>query len=843
MRFELRCLTALLAFASACSIFETTCAEDDRDCLGAGLFAKGVGGECERDGDCVEGLFCEDAVCTLKPTTPKGGECRLTGECAGDGYCSSARTCAPAGAAGAGESCQTTADCKKGLVCTPPDLASLDLTTLDAVANATGTCAESGDLEQGEKCESAAECLAGMACVPLPNGDGDPVCASLPASPVELPALPALWDGIECPKVEADAKHEAYFEVPRAGASDDEFYALPFPNDIRRNGNRIDLDGHPRAPDDFGLPFVGRYMDLSSEDLEGFSTNPVVFFRFSHAYSFSTITGETVRIVDITPDSPSYDQDASIEWKNTEGRLSNYICPHLFAVRRPVGSPLRPNTTYAAVLTTGVKPKDGGNFARGADFGAMLASATPGDALLAKAHAAYEPLRAWIADTHQSAAAILNAAVFTTQDPEALIRKLRAKIDERPLPTVSSLTLCESSSTMSPCEDAEGRGACKGGSSAFSEIHGKITLPVFQQGTPPYLKPEDGGAIEVDGSGVPVVAGEMDVCFAMSVPKAAAPASGYPVLVFAHGTGGSFNGEMDAGGYAQELAAAGTPAVLVAFDLPEHGARRGNSMEKPENLFFNFLNPRAGRDNALQGSADLMSVVKWVQGGGLGGSESPTGSAVPFDPARIALFGHSQGATHTALMASYEPGAVAAVLSGVGGHLATSLMTKTSPVDITVAVPFALLDPDDEFKLAVGSYNPAMAIVQAYFDRVDPMNFAYRLWREPTTAQPTGLHAFVTYGMGDTFAPNATTDAYVKAGHVTQVEPVVKTVNGLDVAASGLTDNAVIGGAPRTVGMKQYNPDGFDGHFVAMRKGQPGRTDAVRFVTQALAGASPQIGD
>lgn len=855
MRLGHACLFLLVAFTGGCSLFDTTCAEDDRDCLGAGLFAKGVGGACERDGDCVEGLFCVEAVCTLKGDAPAGASCRLTGECSGDNYCGvmagcapspedNCHRCLPAGEVAAGGACTLPSDCRKGLACQAPDLASLDLTTLNAVAEASGVCVEGGDAEAGQACKSNGDCFAGLSCVP--NDKDDLVCQSVP---VELPALPALWDGIECPKVASDATPQAYFDVPRAGASADEFYSLPFPNDIRRSGGRIDLRDHPRAPDDFGLPFMGRYMDLSSEDLEGFSTNPVMFFRFSHPFSFNSVTGNSVRIIDITPGSPTYDKDASIEWRNTEGRLSNYICPHFLAMRRPIGSPLRPGTTYAAVLTTGVTPKDGGSFARGADFSAMLGASAPSDSVLASAYPAYQPLRDWIADTNQNASAILNAAVFTTQDPEAMIRKLRAKVDERPTPSVSSLTLCESASTQSPCEDATGRGACKAASGAFAEIHGKIKLPIFQQGTLPYLKPEDGGAIQVDGSGNPVVAAEMDVCFAMSVPKAAAAdASGYPVLVYAHGTGGSFNGQMDSGGYAQDLATADEPAVLVSFDLPQHGARRGDSDEDPENLFFNFLNPRAGRDNALQGAADLMSVVKWVgTSGGLSAAQSPTGSAVVFDPNHVVLFGHSQGATHAALMASHEPGATAVVLSGVGGHLATSLMTKTSPVDITVAVPFALLDPDDGFDLAADSYNPALAIVQGFFERVDPINYAYRLYggpyREPTTVQPTGMDVFVTYGIGDTFAPNPTTDAYVKAGHVTQVEPVIEPVSGLNVKAKPLLSNELVGGVPRTVGMKQYTPsDGVDGHFVATNSGEAGRADALLFVVQALAGTPPQIG-
>ena len=91
--------------------------------------------------------------------------------------------------------------------------------------------------------------------------------------------------------------------------------------------------------------------------------------------------------------------------------------------------------------------------------------------------------------------------------------------------------------------------------------------------------------------------------------------------------------------------------------------------------------------------------------------------------------------------------------------------------------------------------------------------------------------------------PNETTDAYAKAGHLTQVEPVQKVISGLETAMAPLMDNVVVGETQRTVGLRQYVPtNGVDGHFVATDKGQAGRPDAVRFVEEALAGTDPSIG-
>ena len=119
----------------------------------------------------------------------------------------------------------------------------------------------------------------------------------------------------------------------------------------------------------------------------------------------------------------------------------------------------------------------------------------------------------------------------------------------------------------------------------FLELNGRIALPIFQQGMPPYAEPEDGGAIERDAAGAPTLARTENVCFALTVPKATMPTGGWPLLIYAHGTGGSFRGA------ASELAAdlsgptATVQAATLATDLPEHGARRGASTRSPADLY------------------------------------------------------------------------------------------------------------------------------------------------------------------------------------------------------------------------------------------------------------------
>ena len=846
-------LTSLLALALltlvGCNLFDTTCADDDRSCVANPLLAKGLDGACVNDADCKAGLYCVARTCQADGSTKRDEACRITAECGDADYCGSRRECQIAGSISRGGKCMNTGDCKHGDVCEPPQLSELDVLSLDALAEVSGMCKLGGNTEQGQSCKTVVDCVAGLYCVEFEQGSGKKVCASLPASDTEVPALPELWPGQGCPTVAANDPEQAYFEVPRGGKALSEFYSLPFPNDIRIKDGHVDLTGHAVAPASYGMPMVERYVDVAQEDLTGFSTNPIVLFRFSHAYDVATIncvqsgTCDNMKIVDITPGSPGYDRDASLQWKTASGNVSKYICPVWLGLHRPADEPLLPGTTYAAVLTTGIHAKGGSSYERSSDFEAMLGSDAPGNTDLKAAYEAYAPLRAWIADTGVNPSSILNAAVFTTQQSTDIVPKLREAIVEDGAPEVSDLTVCTSDKTKSPCEDAEGRGKCHKPNDAFTEIHGRISLPIFQDGELPYLNPEDGGDIKFSG-GKPVIQNHQDVCFAMSVPTADAPEAGYPVLVFGHGTGGSFAGEMGNTGLAQVIAEGSTPAVLLAIDLPEHGERRGDSTDEPDNLFYNFLNPRAARDNVLQGAADLMSVVLFAKQGGLSAGKSPTSEAIEFDPTRIALMGHSQGATHASLVAPYEPDIIGVVLSGMGGHLSTSMLTKTKPVDIASVVPFALLDPDKQLKLAGEVYNPALAIIQSVFDRSDPINYARYVQLAPTSDVPQGHHFFMTYGLGDSFAPEETQTAYARAARLTVVQPVLTSDLGLPTVSAPLSDNISLDGAPRTIGLRQYKPSsGLDGHFVGVTQGEDGRADVEHFLDRLLDGQDPTIGN
>src|SRR5262249_32927800 len=109
-------------------------------------------------------------------------------------------------------------------------------------------------------------------------------------------------------------------------------------------------------------------------------------------------------------------------------------------------------------------------------------------------------------------------------------------------------------------------------------------VPVFQDGTIPYTS--GGGAIVLDSSGAPTVHSEYDARFALSVPRTPMPTAGYPIVLYAHGTGGDYmTFFMD--GTAGVLGALGF--AVMGVDQIHHGARNP-TMIMPDTLFFNVSN-------------------------------------------------------------------------------------------------------------------------------------------------------------------------------------------------------------------------------------------------------------
>lgn len=763
----------------------------------------GVGDPCDPARACRPGLACQGGTCQPGRSLDEGAPCAISAECKDGLFCASQK-CAKAGPGAAGDTCRSDFDCKSGLRC--------NLVGLRA------ECQPEGTKDVGDACGASAECFGGLLCI-------NKACTPTPPGPIPPIAI-ATWKGVDCQDDPGPVK--VYFRVPR-GTGDGDFFRLPFPNDVRRKAGKVDLAGFPTPGGELlGFDLVDRWLRYVEQTADGFSPYGTITMRFSGQVDFDTLkTQGALRMVDVTP---GFGQDVPFGWVATTGRNA-YVCPNFLAARPPTGFAYTPGHTYALLMRNLVKA--GGKDVEAApDLRAVLSTAAP-PAELAAAHAAYAPLRTWAQGASFDLAQVIGATVFTVGTPQALLPKLAARVLSAPAPTARGWVKC-GPGVVSPCAQAGGDRACTNTDPAFDELHALVTIPKVQKGTAPYETPEKGGDVELDGTGAPNLQGTEEVCASLTVPKATMPAAGWPLVVYAHGTGGSFRSHVNEGVAARlaNIDAGQARVAVLGFDQVQHGTRRGASNEAPQNLYFNFLNPGAARGNALQGAADQIAFSRFAATIDLPAATSPTGADVKV--AGVAFWGHSQGAAAGALGMPHVPGPLGVVLSGVGASLLDALVTKKSPVNIADVLPVVLVDP------GVDVNHPVLSMLQLGVDPADPLHQSGALSVTPVGA---AKHAFVPYGQADTFTPPITQRTYTLAGGFGVASPPssVATPDAIGQPILAVPVGGNVGGGGITAVVRQYAPSGYDGHFVAFRDADASR-DVTRFLADALAGSVPQVG-
>lgn len=741
-----------------------------------------LGDPCTAESKCREPLVCgASGKCEPSHAVPEGGACAINADCAAGLYCA-AGLCAPAGDGILGDVCLSSADCAPELRC--------------GFAGFGATCIEGGEGYVAAPCSAATDCYPGLVCDPVSDTCQSTVSAPWGEDcqyhtdcapemglmcdataglctgygPDAVPIVP--WDGVSCgnPR-ELDGAFRVYFEV--SSSPNEDFFRLPFPNDARIVDGKVSLPGFPK-PQPVSVPdaLVERYIQAIEQEQTGFGPNQTVFMRFSGQPVFcGSGCGEenapttedgcmgngeaapSIYVVDLTRDGNGDFASAPFtpvpySWMASTAN-EQYICgPWLAVMPDPVRSWV-PGHTYGIFVHGRVKGCDGQarvSIGQDADFAAMLSATAPTDATELRAWNAYEPLRAWLATSPSypsggavPASDLAAAAVFTVRDPTTTMQQLAGAVASGAAPTVGDLLACTSASVGDRCSVDDD----------FTEVQGTVALPSFQQGTVPYL---------ADGGGVAAPAhGTQNVRFALSVPKGTPPAGGWPVVVYAHGTGGDYRSHLDEGlaatlaDVAVSVSSTTARFAVLGVDQVGHGTRRGASALDPERVFFNYQNPRAARGNVLQGAADQLALVRAVAALSAGISGLAGLGGATLDAGKVTFLGHSQGATVGVLGMSFADAVDTVVLSGGGGRLLDSFNDKTSPYPMLAVLRLVLADP----YLEDARIHPVLSLVQGYMEEADPINYARLLNRAP----PSGLsakHVLSFIGVGDTYTPNST---------------------------------------------------------------------------------------
>ncbi|MFO0572959.1 MAG: hypothetical protein U1A78_03090 [Polyangia bacterium] len=656
----------------------------------------------------------------------------------------------------------------------------------------------------------------------------------LPARRLSLPLLLSLslgslvgvLTGPGCGEPEGPAI-EALHVVP-GGSADTaatDFFALPFPSDLRLRpratsptdppsaeqpiGEADLLAGYDlsRIPRQRGTP--GRYLDLIDGRIPGAGPGAAIYFRFAapldplslpQSPAASIAPESSAQVIDVTAGSPGYGQRAPVlaAFHTDEGRS---IGPNWLSLLPVPGLPLRERTTYAAVLLRKLRGAGGERVQRSADLERLLGSEAPKDEPYRTAWHRYAPLRDYLQRGGVDPKDVVAATVFTTQDATSPMLRLRQAVyGQAKAPVPGDLRYLRNHDGLTDV------------------FVGTYESPNFQDGEPPYW--DDGGGLRLDGKGAPQVVRTEKLRFALAVPTGSPPPEGWPVILYAHGTGGDYQTfireslDLRAALVEREGADAGKPPVrmaMISIDQVLHGPRDPSGAD-PEVTFFNIQNLLAARDNVKQGAADDFQLLRLVEGFSV--DKAPvTGRAIRFDPRRIYFVGHSQGGLTGPLFLAAEPKVKAGVLSGAGSVLILSLLHKSEPTDIGGLVMSLLQEP-------AGPDHPLLNLLQAFFESSDPNNYGPLLFRRPPPGQPP-KSVFQTMGLIDHYTPVPNIEAFALSLGVQPLEPKLHELSGLAVAGadmprwgSGPVRGNVAGGQV-TGGLRQYvAPPKDDGHFV-----------------------------
>lgn len=598
------------------------------------------------------------------------------------------------------------------------------------------------------------------------------------------------------------------------------FFDHPWPSDLRLEGGSPRFTGYYNP---LGFALLDQYAEATKGILDGFSPAGAGYLRFTGEIDETTLPatpGDTldptaaVQLIDIDAASPERFSRklVSLRWQAVE---SVYYRPNTLAFMPTIGFPLRPHTRYALVVTDRLEAKSGGVIAQQADL-AKAVGVEPADA---KTRAAQTALSSAIMEIEVAGVPrshIVHLAVFTTSDPTKELKIIRDAV-----PSLIGPPQADVSKWIKGLK-----------TSKFTEYQGRYgPTPNFQQGTLPFQVYGDGGGFVFE-NGAPVLQSTFDLRTSITVPNSVAcpmPAAGYPIVLYAHGTGGSYRSYLN-GGTAEKLAEQCMAAMGI--DQIFHGDRPGAPADGDDSkvsiLFFNFQNPVAARTNGRQAAIDEVQRARLFTESHMTipANVSASGQEVRFDGSKILYFGHSQGGLNGPLFTAIDPAARGAVFSGAGAEIAIALLEKTLPEPSVASLVKSLLlglKGDDVAELDV--FHPAISLAQSMVDTVDPLHYGRFQQLEPRAGfAPKSIYMSEGVnpdGTGDSYAPPHGIEAHALAmglplqlpGERPAIELQWGGPEGVTIPAGGLSGN--LGGGKASGVLAQWAvPPNEDGHYV-----------------------------
>ncbi len=269
-----------------------------------------------------------------------------------------------------------------------------------------------------------------------------------------------------------------------------------------------------------------------------------------------------------------------------------------------------------------------------------------------------------------------------------------------------------------------------------------------------------------------------------------------------------------------------------------HGGLRNLNNGNEDLVMFNIFNGGALRDNVRESAVELALEAHIVDGLTVDATACP-GSAEPnakFDTTKLALMGHSMGATISPLTIAVEPRFGAAILSGAGASWIENVIYKQLPLDVAPAISIFLDYGSERFPLLAG--DPVLTLFQWSEEPADPLVYTREILREPPTGFPA-RQILMEQGIVDHYIMPPIADATslslgldlagqaldVQSAEVGMLEPIesVLPYSGGKALSFPVSGNfKPPSGSPVTAIVVQHPSDGIeDGHEIVFQTEAP----------------------
>lgn len=535
-----------------------------------------------------------------------------------------------------------------------------------------------------------------------------------------------------------------------------DFWSLPLPSELRRQDDgsyNYDRWPGPRG----GL--VKMWLEtIDARVRDGWGVNAGAFFTLSGELDVATLpqtAGETltneasVQLVDIDPDSPEWGKHFPLDVSFAKDALT-YAPARLLSVTPVQGFPRRESTLYAVILTDKLKDTSGQPLGRSRAFYEAIEQT---DAADPQAKETLAPLHAYLAKAKLLRSKVIGATVFRTIDPNASLKKLAAWIETQPAPVL---------------EEAWTRGDEYADYVLYTA---RYRVPHVQSGT----KPGRGHIVWSADAATPVLQGTQSVRLSVAMPKVAPPASGVPLTLYFHGSGGEYREVMDRGplpptsrrpqqgdpplgsGPSTYLARRGI--ATLGFDFPLHGDRESPPDTTGLKLYDLFGDIDSTIDNMSVAAMEAVYLSRLMQTVEL---PLPAGGTARVDLARLTAMGHSMGSTIGIPVATVDPRIKGYVFSGAGGLLIEVASETTYPVNLRETLQLLLDFKEGE---TLTRTHPLLHAFQTLWDNTDPTAKARHVAREPYAGQQPKPY----------FLPQGLLDGYFHPGAQTAVAGALGT--------------------------------------------------------------------